>query len=592
VCGIAGYVGRRDAIPVILDCLERLQYRGYDSSGCAVVVDDRVECARAMGDVSNLRKEVQRLGRSSIGIGHTRWATHGRPSILNTHPVVSADGRVAAVHNGVIENWWDLRSDLESNGVRFSTETDSEVIPQLVSQWMSTGLTMRQAFAKLPVVLQGSYAIVLACAGERSLFLTRRRSPLVVGVGQEEYFPASDIPSFLPFTSKVVYLKEGACYEVGPNGLLGFASESQSDTSADDSAPTEVDPNLAAISKGDFDHFMIKEIIEQAGVLAATLARSPANLPLLAAEMGSAEHTLLVGTGTSFHSALFAEQVGLQLGLRNLRGVVSSEMDHYVRLLGPKTLAIFVSQSGETADTLHAASLARASGAKMWSILNVPASSLGRVCSGVIPINCGPELAVAATKSYVAQLSIFTQLICLAAGTPQSAERYVRDAEAALYDLTSDSARAHVRSLATDLADAKGLFLLGRRLENITAREGALKLKEVAGLRAEAFFSGEMKHGPLALVEDGTPVVVVYREADRRQSNVAANELSCRGARIVSIGANPLDVSDWHIRTDDIGWGLPITQIVPIQVLSYEIAKIRGLNPDRPRHLAKSVTVN
>jgi glucosamine--fructose-6-phosphate aminotransferase (isomerizing) len=299
----------------------------------------------------------------------------------------------------------------------------------------------------------------------------------------------------------------------------------------------------------------------------------------------------VVGTGTSYNSSLYADRLSLQLKLKHVRSVVSSEMEHFENLLDQETLVILLSQSGETADTIAAARIAQEKKAKLWALVNFPMSSLARMCGGVLPICCGPELAVAATKSYTAQLALITKLLYGSAGLAEEGNRMLLDARSALYDLMSNAARDHVMKLAKDLRGERDIFLLGRGLQNVTAREAALKLKEVAGMRAEAFYTGEMKHGPLALVGEGTRVMFFYSPQDQKHAENAASELAARGARIYSFGVNPLSTSIWHVRTDDIGKGLPMIQVVPVQVLSYEIAKMRNMDPDKPRNLAKSITV-
>ena len=593
MCGIAGYVGERDAVPNILDALDQLQYRGYDSSGIALVTPSgALECYRALGSVSVMRSQVAVAPDALLGIGHTRWATHGKPSLENTHPFLSCDGRLAIVHNGVITNYVALRQDLEAAGHRFTSQTDSEVVAHLVEEEVRHGASVPNAFSSLPEKLEGSFAIAAVAQGCDEVFLTRRSSPLVIGIGKGEYFPASDIPSFLNQTSRVVYLGEDDCVAVGPSGIHRIGEGRAGSSSIGKSFETAiVDLSPESYTKGDFDHFMIKEICEQARIIEVLAEPPPAPLDKLVVELRKASRVFVAGIGTSYHSALYIDRLGSHLAIQNLRAVVSSEMDQYSSLVDSKTVVIVLSQSGETADTITAAKIALERGAQVWGILNVPTSTIGRMCHGVIPISCGPELAVAATKSYTAQLAILVGLVERWVYNGAEAFRLLKDAAGSAYDLTSTSLREHVKTLANRLSKETDIFLLGRGLQNVTAREAALKLKEVAGIRAEAFYMGEMKHGPFALIREGTPVIVFYGMAEKSSAEVAAMELSSRGAHIFTVGPEPLPASQWHIRTSELGPGLPLTQIIPAQILSYDIAAMKRMDPDRPPNLAKSVTV-
>jgi glucosamine--fructose-6-phosphate aminotransferase (isomerizing) len=545
---------------------------------------------KVAGGIGELRRVASVGSHANIGIGHTRWSTHGKPTVENAHPFLSCDGKIAAVHNGVIENHLELRKMLEDAGHRFTSETDSEVIPHIVEMEMEKGATLEQAFAKLPTMLKGSYAIVLIREGFEGQVAVRKQSPLVIGVGDREYFTSSDIPTFLPYTSKVIYLEENDTVKVDSSGVTRL-NEGRAPAGKQSLAPVLVDLHPDSIRKAGFDYFMIKEILEQAEVLGAIIGQDASKIDSLVRDITTSKRVFVVGTGTSYNSSLYADRLSLLLGLNHLRSVVSSELEQFEKLLDEESLVILLSQSGETADTIMAARLAMERDAKLWAIVNSPLSTLGRMCEGVIPISCGPELAVAATKSYTAQLAIVTKVIHGCANQAREGDRILLDARSALYDLMSDASRAHVRRLAEELHEVNDVFLLGRGLQNVTARESALKLKEVGGMRAEAFYTGEMKHGPLALVREGTRAMFFYSPLDKKYAETAASELASRGARIYSFGVEPLNTSMWHIQTDDIGYGLPMIQVVPVQILSYEVAKLRNLNPDQPRNLAKSVTV-
>jgi glutamine---fructose-6-phosphate transaminase (isomerizing) len=590
MCGIAGYVGSQPAAPLIVECLERLQYRGYDSAGVAIRTNNQISIFRTAGPVAGLRPQIPNDLNAVIGVGHTRWATHGLATLENAHPLTSCDGALAVVHNGIIENHAEIREKLEIKGHRFRTGTDSEVIPHLIEEEMKVGKSFEEAFLALHSQLFGTFAIVAIHRDYPCLLITRRGSPLVVGVGDGEYFPASDIPSFLPHTSRVLYLHEEECFRVDLQGLHRFAT-GNGEVKAIDVPLTLADLNPSQVGKGDQDHFMIKEILEQAGGLEEILVQDRTPIESVANSLRTCRKALFVGAGTSYHSSLFAEYLALHLGIENVRAVVASEFGQFAPHLTPEDVVVLFSQSGETADSIAAARLARARGSTLIAFTNSPLSTLAHEVETVVPLFCGPEIAVAATKSYTAQLAAVTLALCCSVRESSKGIAIVLEAANSLYNLTSDTSRQLIKQFARDLGDSRDVYLLGRGFQSITARESALKLKEVAGVRAEAFFLGEMKHGPLSLIDDHSCVIIFFGEEDYLAAKTAASELSSRGAKIYGIGPKPLPASAFHIRTDDIGLGLAMAQIAPVQLLSYEIARLQNLNPDRPRNLAKSVTV-
>ena len=590
MCGIAGYVGPNLAAPTIVECLERLQYRGYDSAGLAIRTKAGISVTRVTGVVDGLIREASRDPDATIGVGHTRWATHGPCSVENAHPLVSCDGALAVVHNGIIENHAELRHELEAKGHRFRSGTDSEVIPHLLEQGMREGQSFQEAFVSLHTHLRGTFAIVAVHRDCPCLLITRRGSPLVVGVGDGEYFPASDIPCFLGHTSRVLYLHEEDCLQVDLSGVHRLENGGRS-VKAFDSPLTLVDLDPAHADKAGQDYFMIKEILEQDRILDHILQLDPSPIESLGRLIQASRRTLFVGAGTSYHSSLYAEYCASSLGVENVRGIVASEFDHFASHLTKSDLVVLLSQSGETADTISAGRLARLRDAKLAAIVNSPLSTVVHEADLILPIGCGMEIAVAATKSYTAQLTTIMLALAHCAGESAKGTAIVREASNGLYNLTSDTSRKLVKLIAQDLGNSRDLYLLGKGLQNVTARESALKLKEVAGIRAEAFFLGEMKHGPLSLIDEASRVILFFGDSDYMAAKTAASELSTRGARIYTVGPQPLPEGAFHIHTDDIGLGLPICQIAPVQLLSYELAKQHDLNPDRPRNLAKSVTV-
>ena len=590
VCGIAGYVGSASAGPIVLDCLRRLQYRGYDSAGLALKIGDQIVVSRVVGAVDGLATKLPESGDAAIGMGHTRWATHGAPSVRNAHPIISCDGSLAVVHNGTIENYGGLKETLAKSGHTFQTDTDSEVIAHLLEDAIAQGASFQSAFCGLPRQLKGTFAIVAMHKDCQSLLLVRRGSPLVVGIGRDGFFPASDIPSFLAYTTRVHYLKEDECVQVDASGVHRLLGSSGNDGMAE-LFGLEVDLGDLHYGKGEHKHFMIKEILEQAKVLEQTLDLNSTRIAELALSLGRCRRAFFVGAGTSYHSCLYAERCAVALGSHKVRGVVASEFDQFTPDLKQDDLVIMLSQSGETADTLSAGRLAKEQRAELATITNSPLSTMAQEASIVVPIQCGLEIAVAATKSYTAQLAAIVLALSQSVNKGVVGVRAVREASNSLYNLTAPISRELIEQIAVELEPYRDIFLMGKGFQYITAAESALKLKEVAGIRAEAFYLGEMKHGPLALIEQESPVMIFYGTHDCRAATLAASELGSRGARIYGIGPAPIAGSAFHIRTEDIGLGLPICQVAPTQLLSYELACLRNLDPDRPRNLAKSVTV-
>ena len=597
MCGIAGYIGPRAAAPLLVDCLQRLEYRGYDSCGISVQHDNTVFRHRSAGSVAAFRDEVLAAAPpGSVGIAHPRWATNGRADLANAHPHVSCDGSIHVVHNGVLENDYGLREALVRQGHRFTSETDSETIPHLLEQALAEGRTMDEAVARLPEQLVGSYAIVVLRKGQEELFVLRKGSPLVVGVGDGEYFPASDIPSFLPFARRVIYLREGEAFAIGRKGLrrLHSPTEEADIAGSVEELPVPVSLNVESISKGSFEHFMIKEIMEQVGTISRWVHSPPPSLATAAEILRDAPAIKFVGAGTSYHASLYGQFLFGTVLHRDSEAVVSSEFEFRASAMPPGAVVVAMSQSGETADTLQAVAVARARGARVVALVNVEGSSLAREAEVVIPLRSGPEISVAATKSYTSQLVALNLLVDHLIRDPGEAPRSTLAARDSLFELTSDSARTFVASFAHSLIDhdhRERLLLIGRGAHYVTALEAALKIKEVAGLDAQAFPGGEMKHGPLALVREGTPAILFYDRDQTSRAEVAASELFSRGATIYSEGPEPLRASHLHVRVRDAGPATPIPQIVPMQLLAYELAKLRHLDPDHPKNLAKSVTV-
>ncbi len=619
MCGIVGYVGPQSALDVVLEGLRRLEYRGYDSAGVAVLADGGQATAKRAGKLANLEKALadSPLPESTIGIGHTRWATHGGPTDRNAHPHLSADGKVAVIHNGIIENFAALRAECEAAGIEFSSETDTEVAAHLLATtYAETSEGPGRLAEAMRVVsrrLEGAFTLVASHADEPdTLVASRRNSPLVVGVGDGEYFLGSDVAAFIAHTREARELGQDQVVEIDRN--RGLTVTGFDGTVVEPLAYT-VDWDAAAAEKGGHDWFMLKEIAEQPQAVADTLlGRLGDDGQLVLDEVRLSDQDLrdidkvfVVSCGTSFHAGLIAKYAIEHWTRIPVEVEVASEFRYRDPVLDRSTLVIVISQSGETMDTLMALRHAKDQKARVLAICNVNGSTIARESDAVLYTHAGPEIAVASTKSFLAQI-----VACYLVGLFLAQIRGIKYADevAAIVEDIRGLPRAveqvltqmePVRELGRSLADADTILFLGRHVGFPVALEGALKLKELAYIHAEGFAAGELKHGPIALIDQGTPVVVVVPSPRSRESvhgKVVSNiqEVRARGARTIVIAEegddDVLPYADHVIRVPRTPTLLaPIVTTVPLQVLACEIADCRGYDVDQPRNLAKSVTV-
>ena len=611
MCGIVGYIGERDSVPVILDSLARLEYRGYDSAGIAVIDGaGALTGSKAEGKLQRLAERLRNGGRISgrVGVGHTRWATHGRPSDANAHPHMDCTGKIAVVHNGIIENYASLRARLIASGHVFKSETDTEVLAHLIEQHYDGNL--EEAVRRTLKEVTGAYALGIISSDdpEHLIFARNGASPLVVGIGDGEMFVASDTPAILQYTRKEIILQEGEIVVVGRDGWK---------LSDYDGTPIERDIiqvtwDAGSAEKSGFKHFMLKEIFEQPNVIKETLAGrvDECNDVHLGPEIGIDEERLrnlskiaITGCGTAYHAGM----VGMYL-LRSLVHVpvemeLASEFRYGDPVIDPTALTIAMSQSGETADTIEAVRIAKQAGSTVLGICNVLGSHLTRVADGTLFTRGGPEIGVAATKTYVSQVTAMTLFALYLARLRNSAplERLREIADntkllPAAVDVvlnTSDD----IKKVAKKIRKSKSVLFLGRYVNFPTALEGALKLKEISYIHAEGYAAGEMKHGPIALLDPNVPVIGVMTDGRIREkilSNLA--ESKAREAPIIVV-ANHGD-EDAKAIADHVFWVpkvdellSPIVNIIPLQLLAYHIADIEGKDVDQPRNLAKTVTV-
>jgi len=619
VCGIVGYVGHRSALDIVLGGLHRLEYRGYDSSGVAVVDGAgglRVE--RRAGRIGNLEARLDEVGRDGVagttGMGHTRWATHGAPVDRNSHPHRDVTGRVAVVHNGIIENFAVLRRELEAVGVEFTSDTDTETAAHLVALAYADGETAGDLVASVRTVcqrLEGAFTLVVTHADEPDrVVAARRSSPLVVGVGDGEMFVASDVAAFIEHTTEAVELGPDQVVEITRDGyrVTDFHGAEAS------TKPFTVDWDLSAAEKGGYEYFMLKEIQEQPAAVGNTLRGHFVDGRIVLDEQRLSDQDLrdvdkvfVVACGSAYHSGLVAKYAIEHWTRLPVEVELASEFRYRDPVLDRDTLVVAVSQSGETADTLEAVRHAREQKARVLAVCNTNGAQIPRESDAVLYTHAGPEIGVASTKAFLAQIAanyLVGLALAQARGTKYPDEVAREFAELAAVPAAIEQVLStvdHVRSLGRSLADSKAVLFLGRHVGYPVALEGALKLKELAYMHAEGFAAGELKHGPIALIEEGLPVIVVMPSPKGRavlHSKLVSNisEIQARGARTIVIAEEGdhtvLPFADELIEVPAVPTLLqPLVSTVPLQVLAAEIATARGYDVDKPRNLAKSVTV-
>jgi len=603
MCGIVGYVGFRKATDVLLDGLKRLEYRGYDSAGVAVRTPEGLKVVKRSGKLSAL-EEALKGGELSgkLGIGHTRWATHGAPTDPNAHPHATEDGRITLIHNGIFENYLELKEALKARGHRFRSETDSEVLAHLVEEKYRGDLflAVREALKEV----RGAYAVAVIHAGHEEIVAARTVSPLVVGLGEGENFLASDVPALLPYTRKVIFLHDGDVARITREGVE--ITDLQGRPVAREAV--EVDWTLEAAEKGGFPHYMLKEIHEQPWVLESTLGgrlrEEEGDVALgLALDPREVDRVQVIACGTASYAGLYGKYLLEALARIPTEWDVASEYRYRDPLVDGKTLALAISQSGETIDTLEALREARRKGAKTLGVVNAKGSSLTREVEEVLYIHAGPEIGVASTKAYLAMLAALA-LLAVRFGraretlAKEEARRLLREMRR-LPRLVEEvlEKRPLVAHIAEKYHQAQDFLFLGRHVQTATAYEGALKLKEISYIHAEAYPAGEMKHGPIALIDEHLPVVVLATQGplyEKTLSNI--QEVRARGGKVIAI-ATEGDEEIGKLAQDVIYVPevhpllAPIVSVVPLQLLAYEIAVLLGRDVDQPRNLAKSVTV-
>ena len=607
MCGIVGYTGSQEAAPILLEGLKKLEYRGYDSAGIAVLDDDRISVSKVTGRIANLCEKTAdgKNCPGTVGIGHTRWATHGAPTDTNAHPHMSNDGKFAVVHNGIIENYIALREELTEKGYRFESQTDTEVIVHLIEMYYSGNL--KNAVIKASSRLRGSYALGVVCTDEpEKLYAAREASPLILGVGIGENYFASDVTALVQYTRNVIYLDDGEFAEITPDSITVF-----------DPAGRPVNKKISRITwdvqaaeKGGYEHFMLKEIIEQPGAIKATIAPRIKDGKIVLDETGltaeylkSINKIVITACGSAYYAGCAGKYAIEKLCRIPVQVELASELRYSDPLIDEHTLVIVLSQSGETADTIAAMKECKKRGAKTLAIVNVVGSTIANIADHTLYTWAGPEIAVATTKGYTTQVSVLYLFALYAAEKMNriNEELYKRLLES-LNTLPKKIQEAldtnpQIPNLAKKYHNASSLFFIGRNTDYAVALEGALKMKEISYIHAESYAAGELKHGTIALIEEHQPVIALCCNEsimEKTMSNII--EVKARGAEVLAVtfkdNQKIVSLADDMIyvpKTETIF--AAAAEIVPLQLLAYYVAKENGCDIDKPKNLAKSVTV-
>ncbi len=591
MCGIIGYTSRSDkAASVIFQGLKRMEYRGYDSSGMATLNRGKILIRKGVGYLEDVNREEKLSSLPGVtGIGHTRWATHGGVTQTNTHPHHDCKDQIAVIHNGIIDNYQALRHSLIKRGHNFISETDTEVIPHMLEVEMDKGRSLKEAVLAVAPRLEGSYAFLAICVREPGKIVgTRRGSPLVVGAAPGKAFAASDSLALAGQVDQLYMLGENEVVELTPNGATFYDHTGRQI----EKKPVKPDTQWDDTDKGDFPFYMLKEIMEQPKTLQAASDQDSELFTSIALDMLRADQVIITACGSSRYAALVGRYLFSSVGRKFAEVVMASEFQYFAESLGRNTLVIAVSQSGETLDVVEGITLARRAGAKIVSIINRPQSLLGELSHNVIYLNCGPEIGVAATKTFLNQVAVFYLLAFSMVHSFDMAADNIRK----VCKQISRSLEWNIKTIsdiAARYASKNDFYYIARGINFAIASEGALKLKEISYIHAEGMPAGELKHGTLSLIEKDTPVLVICPSDYTYQETLSnAMEAKARGAKIIAVSDENNEIYDHWIRIPKVHELLyPLVAVVPLQLLAYQLALERGHNPDKPRNLAKSVTV-
>ena len=605
MCGIVGYIGTQKAVPILLDGLTKLEYRGYDSAGISTIENSKIIITKDKGRVKNLSELLKDSNSTStIGIAHTRWATHGKPSKTNSHPHTDNTNKFSVVHNGIIENYTDIKKFLMDNGYKFISETDTEVIPNLISYYYASGNDFLKSVNLACNDLEGSYAIEVLCEDfPDRIIVAKKDSPLVIGTSKDSNYIASDIPAVLSYTKDFYLLEDGDIVEIYTNKLNFY----DKDLNPIKKKIEKISWDASAIEKNGYDDFMLKEINEQVVSIRETIGFKLNkenieldNISLSKDFLSNINKIFIVACGTAMHAGLAVKSIFENLCQIPVEVDMASEFRYRNPLVNEHTLAIFISQSGETADTIQALKLAKEKGATTLALSNVIGSSITREADLYIYTHAGPEIAVASTKAYTAQVVLLNIIALYIAqiletvdnDTIEEIKKQILLLPSKVEETLKDD--TIIKELADDIYDVKDTFFIGRGIDYPVAMEGSLKLKEISYIHSEAYAGGELKHGPIALVENNFPVIGIMTDKkllEKSESNL--QEVISRGAKTIVITNQKIDKKfDYVIEIPEINKYLsPILSVIPLQLLSYYISKKKGLDVDKPRNLAKSVTL-
>jgi glucosamine--fructose-6-phosphate aminotransferase (isomerizing) len=584
ICGIIGYIGPRNGSEVVINGLKKLEYRGYDSWGIAVHGNPSLAITKQVGKISDF-DAVHTIPEGSIAIGHTRWATNGSVTKENAHPHTCCRGKVAVVHNGIIENFQELKKRLGHHD--FVSETDTEIISHLIEDNMKAGMSFETAVKNALTHLDGRFAVVAMSSDSKKVIAARKGSPLVLGVGDGECFIASDIPAFLEHTKNVVFLEDGDVATISDG--ISYSDFYGGQVSR---KPTEISWNVEQAELDGHDHFMIKEILEQKDTLKLAIAHDDVKINKIADMINNACGTFFVGCGTAGKVGMVGSYIFSTVAKKHVNFVIGSEFPSYHDFLTDKTLVVCISQSGETADTLEAIEVAKKKGCKVVSIVNVMGSTMMRMSDDYILCNSGPEKAVCSTKVTTAQMAILTLLAYACDGRLETGRKLLSSTASKINIMLDQQYLDEIQFLAKKVAGYESMYIIGRALNYPMALEAAIKMQEVPYIHAEGFAGGELKHGPIALIQNGTPCIAMVANDDvKNEILINALEIRSRGGFIIGISPKDNDIFDFWIPVPDLGITSPIANIIPIQLLSYYTALEKKCDPDKPRNLAKSVTV-
>ncbi len=587
MCGIIGYKGKKNGCAVVLEGLKDLEYRGYDSWGIAAL-NGNINIVKDVGKVSNVNLEDLNLPSSNLAIAHTRWSTHGSVTKTNAHPHFSQNENFALVQNGIVENYQELRGKLKTKGYSFHTETDTEVIVRLIEENLKQTHNLKEAITKSFNELKGRNAIVVINKENKTIYAARNGSPLMLGIGDNDFILASDPSPLLKHTKQIIFLDDHELVTLGDNYQIHNLTTNQQIQKEVQTLTWDVEQ----AQKGNYEHFMLKEIIEQKHTLAQAIIQDPELIKNIAKEINLAFGVYAVGCGTAGKVCLAGTYAFSEIAKKHINFAFGSEFPNFHHFIQSRSLLLVVSQSGETADTLEAMQTVQEKNGKVVSLVNVMGSTIMRKSDYSLLINAGPEIAVASTKATTSQLALTILLAYACAGRYEDGLALLKQTAQEVTLMLNNQLQENLKKLAQQIKDRNDLYIIGRGANYPMALEAAIKIQEVSYIHAEGFAGGELKHGPIALIEQGTPCLALIANDETKQDMLSNTiEIKSRGAYIIGVSPENNEVFDYWIKVPDVGIASPIVNIIPIQLLAYYLAVAKGLDPDQPRNLAKSVTV-